>query len=164
MLWSAGRLSSQRPRAFVEGDARVVAGGDALGPNLLRHDEQLIELQMIVAKAAGNGRAPGKILLDERANHVALEALLVIDHVIRDADLLGHAARVVDIVERAAASLHGLGHTLASGQAALVPELHGQADDVVSLGAQHGRDGGRIHTARHGYGDGFGWQLLAPSF
>ena len=119
---------------------------------------------MIVAEAAGDGRAPGKILLDERTNHVALEALLVIDHVVRDADLLGDAAGVVNIVERAAASLHGLGHALLAGEAALVPELHGQADDVVSLGAQHGRDGGRVHTARHGYGDGFGTQLLAPSF
>ena len=67
---------------------------------------------------------------------------------------LRHAARVVDVVERAAASLHRLRHALVSGQAALVPQLHGQADDVVPLGAQHGRDGGGIHTARHGYGDG----------
>ena len=111
---------------------------------------------MIVAEAARDGRAPRNVLLDERTDHVALETLLVIDHVIRDADLLGHAAGVVDVVERTAASLHGLGHALASGQAALVPELHGQADDVVSVGAQHGRDGGRIHTARHGYGDRLG--------
>ena len=34
-----------------------------------------------------------------------------------------------------------------TGESPLVPELHRQADDVVSLCAQHGRDGGRIHTA-----------------
>ena len=32
---------------------------------------------------------------------------------------------------RAAASLHGLGHALVPSEAALVPELHRQADDVV---------------------------------
>jgi hypothetical protein len=34
----------------------------------------------------------------------------------------------------------------------------------VSVGAQHGRDGGRIHTARHGYSDRFGIQFSAPCF
>ena len=117
---------------------------------------------MIVAEAARDRRAPGNVLLDEGTDHVALETLLVIDDVIWDADLLRDAAGVVNVVERAAASLHGLGHALAPGQAALVPKLHGQADDIVPLGAQHGRDGGGIHTARHGYGDGFpSIQLLA---
>src|SRR4029077_13250923 len=100
----------------------------------------------------------------ERADHVSLEALLVIDDVIRDPDLLGNAAGVVDVVEGAAASWYGVGHALVAGEAALVPELHRQADDVVSFGAQHGRDGGGVHTARHGYGDRIGIQLLAPTF
>ncbi len=108
-----------------------MTGSQGVGANLLGHNQQLIKLQVIVAKAARNGRASRKILLDERTHHVALEALLVIDHVIRDADGLGDAARVVHVVERAAASLHRLGHALVPGQPALVPELHGQADDIV---------------------------------
>src|SRR6266568_4522147 len=118
---------------------------------------------MVVAETAGDWCAPGNVFLDERTNHVALETLLVIDYVIRDADLLRHAAGVVDIIERAAASLHRFGHALLPSESALVPELHGKADDVVSLRAQHGRDGGRIHTARHRYGNRFGGQFLAPS-
>ncbi len=131
-----------------------MAGGNAFGANLLRDDEKLIKLQMIVAEAAGDGGASRQIFGDEGAHHVALEALFMIDDVVRNADVLGHAARVVDIVERAAAAGYLLGHAFVSGEAALVPELHGQADDVVSLGAQHGRDGGGIDSARHGYGDG----------
>ncbi len=61
--------------------------------------------------------------------------------------MLGHAAGVVDVVERAAASGDLLGHAFVSGEAALVPELHGQADDVVSLGAEHGCDSGGIDSA-----------------
>jgi len=117
---------------------------------------------VIVAQTARDRRAPGNVFLDKWTNHVALKPLLVIHHVIRDADLLGHAARVVDVVERAASSLRRLGHPLATSQAALVPELHGQADEVVPLGAQHGRDGGRIHTARHGDRYGVVTQLMAP--
>ncbi len=110
---------------------------------------------MIVAEAARDRRPPGQIFLNKWPHHVSLKPLLVIDHVIGDADLLRHAAGIVNIVERAAASLHGLGHALVSGETALVPELHGQADNGVAFGAQHGRHSGRVHTARHGYGDGF---------
>src|SRR5216684_3694033 len=109
---------------------------------------------VIVAEAARDGRASGEILGDEGADDVALEALFVIDHVVRNADVLGYAAGVVDVVERAAAAGDLLGHAFVSGEAALVPELHGQADDVVSLGAEHGGDGGGVNSARHGYGDG----------
>ena len=90
---------------------------------------------MIVAEAAGDRCSPGNILFNKGTDHVALETLLVIDHVIRDADLLRHAAGVVDVVERTAAPLHGLRHALFASEAALVPELHGEADDVVSLRA-----------------------------
>src|SRR5258706_14109425 len=109
---------------------------------------------MIVAEAAGDGRAYGKIVGDEGADDVALQALFVIDHIVWNADVLGDAAGVVDVVELATAAGYLLGHALVSGEAALVPELHGQADDVVSLSAEHGRDGGGIDSARHGYGDG----------
>jgi hypothetical protein len=131
-----------------------MAGSYTLGADLARDHQKLIELEMIVAEAAGDGSAPGKILFHERADNLALETLLMIDYVIRNADVLGDAAGVVDIVERAAASLHGLRHAFVTGEASLVPELHGQADDGVSLGAKHGRDGGGIYTARHSYGNG----------
>ena len=80
----------EQPAAYavvVKSHVGIVAGGNALGANLLRHNQKLIKLQMIVAEAAGDGRAAGKILLDERAHHVALKALLVIDHVVRDAEV-----------------------------------------------------------------------------
>src|SRR6202790_1697138 len=108
---------------------------------------------MIVAEAARNRCASRKIFRDKGTHYIALEALCVIDHVVGDADVLGHAARVINIIEGAAAARDLLGHALVSGQTALVPKLHGQADDVVPFRAQHGRDGGGIDSARHGYGD-----------
>ena len=79
--------------------AGVVAGGDAVGADLARGDEQLIELQMVVAERAGDGRASGEILVDEGADDVALEALLLVDDVVGDVEVLGDAAGVVDVVD-----------------------------------------------------------------
>src|SRR5207302_7086260 len=135
---------------LIECDSGIMSCRDLLGSNLTSHGVQFLKLQMIVAETAWNGRTPGKILFHKRPDNVALEALLVIDHVVRNTDLLSHAAGVVDVVERAAASLHRLGHTLATGESALVPKLHRQTDEAVTLCAQHGRDGGGVHTARHG--------------
>ena len=154
-----GALQEPAASGLVVGYPRVVTGGDALSANLPGDNQQLIELQVVVAQAAGDRSASGNVLFHERAHHITLEALFVIDHIVRDADLLGDAAGVVDIVERAAASLNGLGHALASGETALVPELHGQTDDIVAVGTEHGRNGGRIHTARHSYRDGVVIQL-----
>src|SRR6185503_5645071 len=163
-----GRVSraTQQPAVALRRKlaARVVARGQQVCANLPRRDQQLIKLKMVVAQAARDGRAPGKVLGDKRTHHVALKTLLVVDDVVGNAQVLGHGARVVDILNGAAAPLNVLRHALATGEPPLVPELHGQADDVVALGAQHGRDGGGIDTARHGYGNGLGLWHLYPLY
>jgi hypothetical protein len=104
--------------------AGVVAGGDAFGADLARGDEELIELYVIVAHGAGDGRAAFEIIGDEGADDVELEFALEIHDVERDAEMLGYAACVVDIVVRAAAMLGGA-VIFELRQAALIPELHG---------------------------------------
>ncbi len=111
---------------------------------------------MVVAEGAGDGRAAGEVLGDEGLDDVGLEALLLVDEVVRDAELLGDAAGVVDVVDGAAAALHGLGHAFVAGEAALVPELQGEADEGVALLAQESGDGRGVDAAGHGDGDGFG--------
>ncbi len=115
---------------------------------------------MIVAETAWDGRAPGKVLLNKRTHDVALEPVLVIDHVIRDTDSLGDAPRVIDVVKRTAATGDSFRHAITTSQATLVPQLHGQADKVVPLGAQHGRNGRGVNSSRHGDGDGLRLFLL----
>src|SRR5713101_6241774 len=142
------------PSLFAESHLGVMTGGDAVGANLPGYNQKLIKLQVIVAEAARDWRASGKILFDKRTHHIALKPLFVIDHVIRDADGLGDTACVVDVVERAAASLDRLGHALVSRKPALVPELHRQPDNVVPLSAEHGRNGRGIDSAGHSDRDG----------
>src|ERR1700693_3334976 len=131
---------------------------------------------MIVAEAARDRSLSRKILFDEWPHHVALKALLMIDHVIGNADGLRYTTRVVHVVEGTAAALHRLRHAPVPCESPLFPKLHGQADDLVALGAQHGRDGGGVNSARHGDGDGLcishrrfrrswiSFWLLAPRF
>ena len=69
---------------------------------------------MVVAQAARDRGSSREIFLDEGLHDVALKAVFVIDDVIRDAERLGDTARVVNIVERAAAALHRLGHAFVS--------------------------------------------------
>src|ERR1035438_689434 len=131
-----------------------MAGGDFVGSDLTGDDEKLIELEMIVAEAAGDGCASGEILFDKGTHNIALKALFVIDDVVGNAECFGDATGVVDIVDRTAATLDGFGHADVSGEAALVPELHGEANEAVAFGAEHGRNGGGVNSSRHGYGDG----------
>ena len=66
---------------------------------------------------------------------------LQVQHVVRNAELLADAARVVDRVERAAGPVRKV--------VAVAEELHRRADDVVALlDEQRGGDG-RIDAARH---------------
>ena len=116
--------------------------------------EELVELEVVVAEGAGNGRAAGEVLGDEGADDLVFEAVLGVDEVVGDAEVLGDAAGVVDVVDGAAAALDGFGHAFAAGEAALVPELQGKADEVVALGVEQRGDGGGVDSAGHGHGDG----------
>ena len=100
-------------------------------PMRARGLQQLVELEMVVAERAGNRRAPGQILIDKGPHHILLEALLLVDDVIGNAQVLGHAARVVHIIERtAAAGLGRIGNAVLAGETRLVPELQREADHV----------------------------------
>ncbi len=122
-------------RRVVKADARVMAGGDALRAHAGRHIQKLIELDEVVAERAGDGRAAGQIIVDEGLHHLLFEAGFEVDDVIGNAQLLRDVAGVVDIVERTASA----GDAAFGGQfrqAALVPELHGQAHDALALALQ----------------------------
>src|SRR5580700_4608002 len=85
-----------------------MAGGDARGANLPGGYQQLIELHVVVAMRARNRGAPREIILDEGTDDGFLEAPFKIDDVMRKPQMFGDAARVVDIIERAAALARGL--------------------------------------------------------
>ncbi len=138
---------------LVKAIAGVVPGGDTVGADLSGGGEELVELEVVVAESAGDGGSAGEVLADEGLDHIGFEALLLVDDVVGDVELLGDVAGVVDVVDGAAAALDRFGHALVSGEAALIPELEGEADEFVALSAQEGGDGGRVDSSGHCYRD-----------
>jgi hypothetical protein len=55
--------------------------------------------KMVVAEGAGDGGSSSEVLVDEGADYLGLEAVLLVDEVVGDVELLGYAACVVDIVD-----------------------------------------------------------------
>jgi len=138
----------------------VVAGGDAGCADGAGGLEKLVELEVVVAERAGDGRAASQVLVDKGLDDVALEAGLLVDNVVGDAEVLGDAAGVIHIIERAAAtglrSLCRVGDSALAGQTGLVPQLKGEADDGITGLGEHSRDRRGVDSSGHGYGDGFG--------
>ena len=73
----------------------------------------------------GTGVSPAHVAFGEAVDHRFLEAALVVEHVMRNADALGDRAGVVDVLAGAAGAL-------AVGRRAVVVELQRDADDVVA--------------------------------
>src|SRR5205823_13372645 len=106
--------------------------------------EQLIKLQVIVAKTAWNRRATREILVDKRAHDVALKPLLMVNNVVRNPKMLCDMTSVVHVLDGAASALRFLRHALTTSQPPLIPELHSQAHHGMTIRLEHGRHGGRI--------------------
>jgi hypothetical protein len=138
---------------------RVVAGGDAAGADRARGLEQLVELQVVVAERAGDGRAPGQVFGHKGPDHIALEPLLLVDDVIGNAKVLGDAAGVVDVVQgTAAARLRRIGNSMLARQPRLVPQLKRKPDHRAVPVGEDRRNRRGVHPSGHRYGYG-GWWL-----
>ena len=136
----------------------VVASGDAVGADGARGLEELIELEVIVAKRAGNGRAAGEVLADEGTDNILLEALFLIDDVVGDAEALGDTAGVIHIVQgTATAGLGRVRNAVLAGKAGLIPKLEGEPNDGLARVGEDGRDRRGVDSSGHGDGNGAGW-------
>ena len=122
--------AEQCPRALghaVRGD--IMSGRKRGGAELARGLEQITELDRAVAFDTRHRRLARDIARGEIVDHRFAEAILVVEHVMRDADPLGDVARIMNVLPGAAGAL------AVSGRAMIV-ELQGDADDVVALGLQ----------------------------
>src|SRR5580658_2739366 len=69
----------------VVADARVVASGDAFSADLAGGDQELIELHVIVAHGARDGRTAFEVVRDEGLDYIELEFAFEVNDVKRDA-------------------------------------------------------------------------------
>jgi hypothetical protein len=127
---------------------------------LTRHAKKRLKLHIRVAVGAGDGCASREILIYEGPDDALLELLLKIHDVVRKIQMLSDALGVINIIERTAAMLGGA-VTLQFREAALIPELHGQADNGAALLLQKSGDRGTVYTAAHGDSHDAGWHFGA---
>ena len=132
-----GRAVERPSAASVVARDHVMPGRQQVGAEILGGVEQIGEFHVLVAGDAGYRRLAGNIGAREGLDHLFAKALLVVEHVMGNADPRRDVAGVVDILPRAAGPLP-------VGRLAVVVELHGDADDVIALGGQRGRHNGGI--------------------
>ena len=104
-------------RAVVEVNPRIMSGCDLFRADARRHVEKLIELDVVVAERARDRCPAGKILIDEWPNDLLLEALLEIDDVVGNPELLRYRTRIVDVIERTAPACRGFGLQISAAAA-----------------------------------------------
>ena len=120
----------------------VMAGRQYCGAELARGHQEIAEFDCLIALDAWDRRFAGHIACRKAINHRFFEPLLVVEHVMGNADPRGHCAGIVNVAAGAAGPF-------AVGCRAMVVELQGDADDVIALLGQQRRGHRRIHPARH---------------
>ena len=123
--------------------ANVVAGRQGIGVKIDRRRQQVAELHRLVAHDAGDRRFPAEIRIRKTVHHAFAEPAFVVQDVVRNAQRLGDAPGVMDI-------LPGATGTLALYRGAMVVKLQRDPDDVVTgLGQKRGGDRA-VHAPGHG--------------
>ena len=141
-------------------NAGIVPRGDIAAAHDVGALEELVEFQIAVAVDAGVRGNAVLVGVYEAVDDALGKFILEIEDVIRHAEAIGHAARVLHIVERAA------GVRLRNARVLVIVELHRAADArKARVRQQLGRDGG-IHAAGHGdqYLFSFHWQPGTPAW
>ncbi len=106
--------------------ADVVTGGQFLGAQFHRHVEEILELDLLVAGHARDRRLAGHVAVGEARHHLFGEAALVIEDVVGNADEVGYAACILDVLTGAAGAFAGNGFPV-------VVKLERDADNVIAL-------------------------------
>ncbi len=119
-----------------------MAGRQRIRPKLAGGRQQIGELDRLVAGDAGDRRLAGDVALGERVDHRLAEPLLVVEHVMGNAERLADTAGILDVLAGTAGAgpVHGR---------AMIVELQRDAENVIALALQETGDDGRIHPARH---------------
>ena len=121
-------------------------GRQNLGAQLMRGDQQVVEFDRHVAFHARDRRLAMNVALRKAVDDRLLEAAFVVEHVVRDADALGNASRVVDVLPCAT-------RAFAMDRGAVVVKLQCHPDHVITLRLEQGGRHRGVDTARHGDDD-----------
>src|SRR5690242_11972143 len=104
----------------------VMAGRQYRGPKLARSHQQIAKFDSLIAFDAWHRRFAGHVACREPVDDRFFESLLVVEHVMGNADPRRHGAGVVNVAP-------GTACAFTVGRRAMVIELERDADDVIAL-------------------------------
>ena len=111
-----------------------MTGGQNLRAKVARGLQQIAKLDRLVAFQAGHRSFARHVAFGEAVNHCFLEAALIVEHVVGNAETLGHRAGVVNVAA-------GTAGALAVGRRTVIVELERDADHVIpGVGKERRRD------------------------
>src|SRR5258708_16425177 len=113
-----------------------------LGAEVAGSDQQVAKLDRLVAIDAGDRGFACHITVGETVDHCRLEAALIVENVVRDADAACNHAGVVDVLACATGALAMRG-------GAMIVQLERNADHIVTFGLEQRSRHGRIDSALH---------------
>src|ERR1043165_2106546 len=120
-------------RFLVKLNTRVMSGRHLVAAETRREAIKRSELQAAVASHTWNRRLAVQVTVDERLDHITLEIAFEVQDIKREAQLFGHAPRVVHVIERTAARRQRLPVLVHTDPAPLIPQLHREPNKLVSL-------------------------------
>src|SRR5688572_33254117 len=124
-------------RSHVKLDARVMSGSDFVATQTCRQSIARRKLQSAIATDARNRRFAVEIARHKRCDHVTFEITFEIQYVKRKSKLFRYTTRVVHVVQRTATRRQRITVFIDVDTAPLVPQLHRETDQVVSLVFQY---------------------------
>src|ERR1700754_4290347 len=83
----------------------IMSSHQRLCAELARRGKEIVKLDRAVALDARHRRLAANIAVGKAVDHRFTEAVLVIQHVVRNADPLGDVARIMDVLPGAAGTL-----------------------------------------------------------
>ena len=104
----------------------------------------MLKLEAAVALDAGIGRAAVKILIDKRLDDFLCKKILIVDDMIRDADLLGDAAGVLRVLKGTAGVQKVLAYNI------ILVQTHRAADTLVAARRHDLSRHAAVNAAAHG--------------
>src|SRR5579875_214672 len=120
----------------------VMAGGEKVGAEILHRVEEIGELDLAIAGDAGNRRLAFGIAAGETVDHLFPEALFIIEHVVRNAELCRNLPGIMNI-------LPGTAGAFAMFRRAVIVKLQRHADHFIALFDEKRSHGRGIDAARH---------------
>src|SRR5262249_5862529 len=112
--------------------ARIMPRGERRGAEIARRAQQVPEFDPLVAADARHRRLAPGVTVDKVVDNRGPEAALVIEHIMRNAEVVGDARGIIDVAA-------GTAGAAAPRSRAMVVQLQTNADNVKPALDQNGR-------------------------